>query len=86
MAFDDELKFESELINLLFEKGWEREVIKYPTEDDLIQNWGDILFKNNSGIDQLNDVPLSANEMQQLVDQITKLRTPLALNQFINGS
>ena len=41
---DDELKFESELINLLFEKGWEREVLKYPTEDDLIQNWADILF------------------------------------------
>lgn len=85
MAFDDELKFESELINLLFEKGWEREVLKYPTEEDLIQNWADILFKNNAGIDQLNDVPLSSNEMQQLVDQITKLRTPLALNQFING-
>lgn len=85
MAFDDELKFEKELINLLFEKGWEREVIKYPTEEDLIQNWADILFKNNAGIDQLNDVPLSSNEMQQLVDQITKLRTPLALNQFING-
>ncbi|MBR1722549.1 MAG: type I restriction endonuclease subunit R, partial [Treponema sp.] len=85
MAFDDELKFESELINLLFEKGWEREVIKYTTEEDLVQNWADILFKNNAGIDQLNDVPLSANEMQQLVDQITKLRTPLALNQFING-
>ena len=57
MAFDDELKFESELINLLFEKGWEREGIKYPTEEDLIQNWANILFKNNSGIDQLNDVP-----------------------------
>ena len=52
MAFDDELKFESELINLLFEKGWEREVLKYPTEEDLIQNWADILFKNNAGIDQ----------------------------------
>ena len=85
MAFNDELNFESELINLLFEKGWEREVIKYPTEEDLVQNWADILFKNNAGIDQLNDVPLSSNEMQQLVDQITKLRTPLALNQFING-
>lgn len=85
MAFDDELKFEKELINLLFEKGWEREVIKYPTEEDLIKNWADILFKNNSGIDQLNDVPLSDNEMQQLIDQITKLRTPLALNEFING-
>ena len=85
MAFDDELKFESELINLLFEKGWEREVIKYPTEEDLIQNWADILFKNNSGIDQLNDVPLSASEMQQIIEQLTTLKTPLALNQFING-
>ena len=53
MAFDDELKFEKELINLLFEKGWEREVIKYPTEEDLLQNWADILFKNNAGTDQL---------------------------------
>lgn len=34
MAFDDELKFEIKLINLLFEKGWEREVIRYPTEED----------------------------------------------------
>ena len=85
MAFDNELQFEKELVNLLFEKGWEREVIKYPTEEDLIQNWADILFKNNAGIDQLNDVPLSPNEMQQLIDQITKLRTPIALNQYING-
>ena len=57
MAFDNELEFEQALINILFEKGWEREVIKYPTEEDLIQNWANILFKNNSGIDQLNDVP-----------------------------
>ena len=85
MAFDNELEFEQALINLLFEKGWEREVIKYPTEEDLIQNWANILFKNNSGIDQLNDVPLSENEMQQLIEQITKLRSPLSLNEFING-
>ena len=37
MAFDDELQFESEHINLLFEKGWEREVIKYPTEETKIE-------------------------------------------------
>ena len=85
MAFDNELEFEQALINILFEKGWEREVIKYPTEEDLIQNWADILFKNNSGIDQLNDVPLSTNEMQQLIEQITKLRSPMLLNEFING-
>lgn len=85
MSFNDELEFERNLINVLFEKGWEREVIKYPTEQDLIQNWADILFNNNSGIDQLNDVPLSENEMQQLLEQISNLKTPLAINEFING-
>lgn len=45
----------------------------------------DDIVKNNSGIDQLNDVPLSTNEMQQLIEQITKLRSPMLLNEFING-
>lgn len=70
MAFDNELKFEKELINLLLEKGWEREVLKYPTEEDLIQNWAAILFKNNSGIDQLNDVPLSAIVIIEVTSKI----------------
>ena len=70
MTFDNELKFEKELINLLLEKGWEREVLKYPTEEDLIQNWAAILFKNNSGIDQLNDVPLSAIVIIEVTSKI----------------
>ena len=59
MAFDDELKFESELINLLFEKGWEREVIKYPSEEDLIQNWADILFKNKTSLPTASSILLT---------------------------
>ena len=36
MAFDDELKFETALVDLLrTECGWEKEIIKYPTEEDL---------------------------------------------------
>lgn len=30
MAFSDEAEFESKLITVLFDKGWSREVIKYP--------------------------------------------------------
>ena len=46
--FDDELKFEKELVNLLSEKyGWEKAVLRYKTEDELIQNWANILFNNN---------------------------------------
>lgn len=84
MSFNNELAFESALINLLFEKGWEKNVLKNKTEKELLQNWADILFENNRGIDRLNDYPLTEGEMQQIVEQITALRTPLKLNGFIN--
>ena len=85
MTFNDELEFEKALISLLFEKGWEKNVLKYQTEEDLIKNWADILFENNRDIDRLNDQPLTYGEMQQIMEQIKKLRTPLNLNGFING-
>ena len=86
MAFEQEAAFETALINLLTEKyGWELEILRYKTEEDLIQNWKQILFENNRDVDRLNDVPLTDGEMQQILDQITRLRTPLKLNGFING-
>lgn len=36
-------------------------------------------------MDQLNDVPLTDGEMQQILTQVRALRTPVALNEFING-
>jgi len=85
MVFSRESEFESAVINILFAKGWDHEVLEYPTEQDLIDNWASILFNNNRGIDRLNNIPLTAGEMQQIMDQITSLRTPLKLNGFING-
>lgn len=86
MVFEQEAAFETALINLLTEKyGWEPEILHYKTEEDLIQNWKQILFENNREVDRLNDVPLTDGEMQQILDQITRLRTPLKLNGFING-
>lgn len=85
MPFKKESEFESALINLLFEKGWERTVLKGPTEQDLIANWARILFENNRDIDRLNNFPLTDGEMQQILEQIVTLRTPLKLNGFING-
>jgi len=83
--FNQEADFEAALIAVLSHKGWESQVLKNPTEADLLQNWAAILFKNNSGIDRLNDVPLTASEMQQIIEQIRELKTPLKLNGFING-
>jgi type I restriction enzyme R subunit len=85
MKFNKESDFEEALIKLLFEKGWEHQVLKNPTEQDLLDNWASILFDNNRGKDRLNNCPLTESEMQQIVNQIKTLRTPLKLNGFING-
>jgi type I site-specific deoxyribonuclease, hsdR family len=85
MTFQKEADFEEALIKVLVDKGWEKEVIKNPTEQDLIRNWANILYDNNRGIDRLNNYPLTDSEMQQIIEQIMELRTPLKLNGFING-
>lgn len=85
MTFKTEAAFEQAFIETLFNKGWESTVLKNPTEQDLINNWAKILFENNSGIDRLNGQPLTDSEMAQILEQIKNLRTPLALNGFING-
>ncbi len=85
MIFKSELEFEKALVDLLTTKGWESEVIMNPTEKDLLDNWANILFENNRGIDRLNDIPLTDSEMNQIIEQIVSLKTPLKLNGLING-
>jgi type I restriction enzyme, R subunit len=85
ITYTTEAEFEEALISELSNKGWEKEVLKNPTEQDLLDNWAKILFDNNRGIDRLNDTPLTDGEMQQILEQIGELRTPLKLNGFING-
>lgn len=85
MSFDYEKDFEDALIDTLSEKGWEKDVLKYCTEEDLIDNWSKILYHNNHEVDRLNNQPLTDSEMKQIIEQIINLRTPLKLNGFING-
>lgn len=86
ITFDKESAFEAAVIHELRQRGWgELEVIKCPSEADLLANWKQILFENNRGKDRLNEVPLTDSEMQQVMEQIVALRTPLKLNGFING-
>lgn len=85
MTYTSESAFENDLIRELSNKGWEKQVLKYPSEDDLLKNWANILYENNKSIDRLNDTPLTDGEMQQIIEQINELRTPLKLNSFING-
>lgn len=87
MVFDKEASFEEAVITVLKQHGWDDAggVLRYPTEQDLIDNWAKILFQNNADIDRLNDCPLTQGEMAQVIEQIETLKTPLALNGFING-
>lgn len=82
--FNKEADFENALIALLATKSWEKEVLRYPTEEDLIANWQAHLNKTNQHIDKL-DVPLIHSEMNQILEQVQALKTPYALNGFING-
>lgn len=85
MPFANESEFESSFIHMLSKYGWESTVLRNYSEKQLIQNWADILYDNNRGIDRLNDYPLTEGEMQQILEQIESLKTPLKLNGFING-
>ena len=96
-AFTREADFERALIAALQRQGWkndrsdqnnsweDRALLYRPTEEDLLQNWADILYQNNQDVDRLNHVPLLREEMQELIEKIKAQRTPLALNGFING-
>lgn len=86
MTFAIEKEFEDALIKMLSTVGkWGDGILEYPTEEDLLQNWANILFENNKEIDRLNNIPLTKSEMQQLLEQIVELKTPFRLNEFING-
>lgn len=85
MAFDKEIDFEEALIARLSQKGWEPETLNQPTEEELIRNWAEIIYRNNNTIDRLNNAPLTSTEIEQLLTQIAELRTPVALCGWING-
>ena len=84
-TFKSEAEFETALVNRLKDFGWTGGVLHQPDEQDLLDNWAHILYENNPGIDRLNGCPLTQGEMQQILEQIAALRTPMRLNGFING-
>ena len=85
MYYDKESDFEDDVVAVLKQHGWKDGVLEYPTEQDLLDNWAGILYRNNADRDRLNGQPLTHGEMRQILEKIETLRTPLALNSFING-
>ena len=85
MPFAKELDFEKALATQLSQHGWEPAVILNPTEEQLIKNWAAILYNNNRDKNRLGDFPLTATEMQQVIDQVNKCKNPYETNKLING-
>ena len=82
-SFIKELAFEEALTEHLLHHGW-NEVIKNPTEEQLVQNWANILYDNNRGIDKLGNFPLTKSEMQQVIDQVNLCDSPYVVNKLID--
>lgn len=85
MPFAKELDFEKALATQLSQHGWEPAVILNPTEEQLVKNWAAILYNNNRDKNRLGDFPLTATEMQQVIDQVNKCKNPYETNKLING-
>lgn len=84
-VFSTEAQFAAALIEGLKNYGWRGGILHQPDEQALLDNWAEIIFQNNKQIDRLNGCRLTQGEMQQILDQIRSLRTPMRLNGFING-
>ena len=85
MIFTKESDFELALIQQLSNHGWEAEYIEYPTEEALVKNWADIIYKNNCSPDKLDKYPLTDSEMNQILMQLKMLKSPAMINDWING-
>lgn len=47
--FRSEAEFEAVLIDLLTRHGWSKELLRFPTEQQLIDNWANILLRQQPG-------------------------------------
>jgi len=81
-----EKNFENDLITLLTQYNWEKEILKNPTEKKLIDNWRKIISENNKNKskDRLDKDYLSETEMEQIINKVGKLQNSFEVNRFIN--
>ena len=68
-SYSSELDFEKDVMALLPSKGWEPQILKYKTEQELIDNWANILYQNNKGIDKLNGQSLTGSDIGTVEDK-----------------
>jgi len=80
-----ELNFEEDFIEALQSSGWERNILKNYSVEELINNWRNIIFERNRS--RLGGIPLSDDEMLQVLDAVKQqANTPCKANHFINSA
>ena len=84
-TFDKELDFEVALCEVLKQHGWEPKIFNHPTEEQLVENWAQIIYENNREQEKLGNVKLTPTEMQQIIDQVNSWHTPYEINSRINA-
>ena len=83
--FQKESGFELALCDVLTQHGWEKDILVQPSEEDLVENWAQIIFDNNREQERLGNYPLTTSEMQQIIDQVNTWHSPYEINKQING-
>ena len=83
--FQQESAFELALCDVLTQHGWEKDILVQASEEDLVENWAQIIFDNNREQERLGNYPLTASEMQQVIDQVNTWHSPYEINKQING-
>jgi len=79
-----EQNFEDDVIDLLIQNGWDKDVLVHKTVAELVDNWCYIIFERNREV--LHGVPLSASEKDRLFEALSnEANTPVNANLFLNG-
>lgn len=80
-----ELNFEADIIELLTQVGWSKNIIKNSSHKDLEQNFRNIINENNIGKLGTSTL-LTDGEFEQIINEINfKCTSPVAANVFLNG-
>lgn len=83
--FQKESGFELALCDVLTQHGWEKDILVQASEEDLVENWAQIIFDNNREQERLGNYPLTTSEMQQIIDQVNTWNSPYEINKQVNG-
>lgn len=84
LSFTSEAEFEHAVItNLTQNHGWSKNVLVHPSEQDLLDNWAEVIFYNNTAA--LNGVRLSGAEKDQLLLKVSNLARTSDVQRFVQG-